>query len=245
MKHSSLIAACVLAVSLFLLVVTTQASIVSYTGAIAQKTAGDLPTTGPGGLPRLFQGDLESSTFISVFDEQQNVILPSNLSVGFVPPVNPPETLPGSPVGSIASGRSVNSHLIHFDPVGNSFNDSTKVNLMGSVTFNAPILGVIGGVNQLDNTDSNTSGHPLASIPLGLTNVHYGWDGVRGMETGTYADTIQILSSDLNTVHVNFTVADVGIDQIRVITAVPIPSAVLLFGSGLIGLAFLRRKFRN
>ena len=219
----------------------SQAAIIGFSSTVQQKTAADLPFNGPGGIPRLYQGDLESNTYLSAFDELQNVVLPSDLTVGFMPPVDPPGTLPDDPVGFIAAGTSVSSHLIHFDPVGNWFDKDTKVTLTGWVTFDAPILGVIGGVNQLDNTDSNTSGHPAANIPLGLPNVHYGWDGVRGIEIGDYADTIQILASDLHTIYVDFTVADYGIDQIRVITAVPIPATLMLLASGLAGILAWRR----
>jgi len=82
---------------------------------------------------------------ISIWDEQQNVVLVNPLEVNILPPSSYPEPYvdkgPLNP-GTIPSGTVVNSYLVHYDrPVGGE--DEYPYILEGSMTTDRPILGLI------------------------------------------------------------------------------------------------------
>lgn len=90
------------------------------------------PTGGDSFAPEAYQDDLH----FQVFDEQQGVILGSDLTPDW-----------GS---TIPSGTTVNSHFIHFDQVGTT----TWFRACGEITFDGDIIGLIVLSDSLDATDA-------------------------------------------------------------------------------------------
>jgi hypothetical protein len=134
-------------------------------------------------------GALESSDEVYVFNERQNVRLSSSLLT------DDSETIP--------AGKFVNSHLVHFDPVGSS--SSPVVSVSGSVNFDGEILGLFTTNDGLDNTDAT----------FGLSGTQYPTGENRKLdEGGVNVDTATVDGSNL-AVELR---ASFGIDQVRVIT---------------------------
>lgn len=211
--------------------VASQSAIVSVSGAAQQITLLDIPFNATAGIRRLWPGDLESNQLVRVFDEQQNAVLPVDLSYGLAPPVDP-LTWPTSPTSPpLPSGTTVSSYFVHFDPIGTS---TALVTLTGSITFDAPIVRVIVGTPGLDATDSNNLSHPVAPIPLGLPDLYYTWGGLRTLES---VDQIEVTLTAPRTLAFTLAAGD-SIDQIRVLTAaVPEPTPGQAVGIGLLVLA--------
>jgi len=138
-------------------------------------------------------GAHESSDEIYVFEEKQNVFLFSDLLT------DDSETIP--------AGTLVNSHLVHFDPVGSP---STMVSVSGTVNFDGEILGLFTTNAGLDDTDAT----------FGLTGTQYPTGSNRKLETGGEApDSATVDGSNLAVdLHAN-----TGIDQVRVITVYQLP----------------------
>jgi hypothetical protein len=134
-------------------------------------------------------GAHESNDEFYVFNEKQSIRLSSDLLTDDY------ETIP--------AGTSVNSHLVHFDPVGSP---SPAVSVSGSVNFDGDILGLYHTNEGLDNTDST----------FGLAGTTYPTGSNRKLDlSGSGADTVTVDGSNLAVdLH-----ATTGIDQIRVITA--------------------------
>ena len=101
--------------------------------------------------------------------------------------------------------------------------------LEGSITFDQRIIGVILTLNSLQNSDF-----------LGFANT-FDDGSLRGLEWGYdwfgISDDLKTLSMHLHT--------NVQLDNIRILTEVPIPSTLLLLGSGLFGLIGMRRRFKK
>ena len=151
-------------------------------------------------------GQTESDTIIRAYDEVQGHTLNAALHVDIT--LASTYTVFENLVGSdIPSGTVINSHFLHFDPVGSSTPAKAAT---GSVSFaGETIIGVIffnGGIasNQfLGNSDF-----------LGIPGVTYPTaNQTRDLESG---DSLT-LSSDLKTVSVSLT-ADTSVDQVRIIT---------------------------
>ena len=152
-------------------------------------------------------------------DEDQNVTLTNALNVNILA-----DGLGGGGgSGTIAQGSIVSSQYIFFDPF-------TTYDQQGTVSFNSNILGIITSRNLLNNSDF-----------LQADGVTYLEPSLRGLEAG---DSVTI--TNLQTISVDWSAGSPG-DYIRVVTAataVPIPSAIWLFGSGLLGL-FTHLKIRR
>lgn len=169
---------------------------------------------------------LESNSKIFAFTEMPGLTLDYELAVDITSPGFYGEVGNLTP-GSIEAKTVVDVYFIHFDPVKN------LVNLLGSITFDQDILGVIVLNESLDATD-RMLGFPGTAYPTGLNN--------RGLDFGgVYSDFIT-LSEDRRTISINWQ-ATRRVDQIRIITAIPAPGALVLLGlAGLAGTTRRRRK---
>lgn len=173
--------------------------------------------------PSILLNQWESNTEIRGWFERQ-VTLTAPLSLGHVNPgfVNDESQLVG---GSVASGTTVQSYMVRLDPVAQG-----PSILTGFVIFDAPILGVLIG-SQLGPTDS----------VLARPGITYNANSFRGMELNgadPEQDSFQISADRLR---IDFTM-DVNdwTDDIRIVTAIPSPSAAALLGLG--GLMAARRR---
>lgn len=158
---------------------------------------------------------LESDTEMWVFNEVQGLVLASDLSVDF-----------GGTGGVISAGTKINSHFVHKDTLGGT------VTLSGTATFDEIILGIIASPSGLNTSDS-ILGLAGTSYPFGLDK--------RGTQIGEVGDSITFTVDTLTLTSVTSSRPD----QLRVITAsstVPVPAAVWLFGSGLLGLVGMARR---
>ncbi|MFZ4574833.1 MAG: hypothetical protein ACOYN0_10580 [Phycisphaerales bacterium] len=127
--------------------------------------------------------------------------------------------------GAIPAGTAVSSYILHADSVG-----ITTRTYEGSVTFSDDILGIIVGSNRLINTDAR----------FGRDGTAY-WNGTsRGLDLGANPGTETLfLSVNRNTVAFRLTVGE-GMDEVRVLTAIPSPGALAL--AGLAASTGLRRR---
>ena len=180
-------------------------------------TSGVLQATGlmkfvsPG--PDFVPGRYEDSDHILAFPERSRVLLKSDLEVNV--------TEPGQYIRvrrwgkrSIAAGQMVRSYLLQLNPIGEFFrNETDGARVIGQITFDRPILGLIGGTTLLTSTDEQL-GHPLGD---------YG-DTRRGIEP-TRPDDLPdsgrdnvTLSRDRRTLSLDLS-ASSAVDQIRVVVA--------------------------
>ncbi len=149
---------------------------------------------------------LASNTCVRLFDERQDLKLEKALKVD----ISKPRTYDGprdlTPV-SIPAGTIIDSHFLHADNVG-----AAKIRLVGSVTFDADIIGVIVQDGSLDKSD--WVGSPTTKYPDRLD--------LRGLELGSPAkgDDLVTISADRRTITFNVGFSTV-LDSIRVITANP------------------------
>jgi len=189
------------------------------TFAATISTTGDITIIPP--PPDVTLNALNSDTNIWIFDEVQDFVLTTDLSVNF-----------GGSGGVISAGTKINSQFVHKDIV------SGLITLSGTATFDGIILGIIASPTFLSASDSI----------LGLTGTSYptGLDrrGIQIGEGGASADSIIFSENTLTLISESSSRPD----QIRVITAVstvPVPAAFWLFGSGLIGLISVTKRKHN
>ena len=180
-------------------------------------TSGVLQATGlmkfvsPG--PDFVPGRYEDSDHILAFPERSRVLLKSDLEVNV--------TEPGQYIRvrrwgkrSIAAGQMVRSYLLQLNPIGEfTRGEVSGARVIGQITFDRPILGLIGGTTLLTSTDEQL-GHPLGD---------YG-DTRRGIEP-TRPDDLPdsgrdnvTLSRDRRTLSLDLS-ASSAVDQIRVVVS--------------------------
>lgn len=154
------------------------------------------------------------------FDEGQNIDITVELAVDIIA-----DGLGGgSGPGVVPMGSTVASHYIFYDPLLIS-------SQIGTIEFDSNIFGIM-----------TSTGNMSASDFLINTGVNYLNPIARGLES---IDTITI--TGLQTITVDWTAGNPG-DYIRVLTdfspgaVVPVPAAVWLFGSGLIGLIGVTKR---
>lgn len=170
-----------------------------------------VPLANPLGAPNSVGQNNFNTPNLYAFDEDQNIVLGAPLVVD---------------VGSspLAAGATVASHYVFFDP-------GPSLTVIGTVNFDAPVLGIITSTGTL-----------IASDFLANTGVNYLSPAARGLEPG---DSVTI--SGPNQISFRTTAADPG-DYVRVLTtfspsAVPEPGSIaLLIGAGVGGLMLKRRK---
>lgn len=95
---------------------------------------------------------LQSNTQIYVFQERSNYVLPSDVTVD----ATSPGTYSSDPgTATITAGTSVNAYIVHMDVTQQTTHGSIGGNpSAGGITFDYPIIGVIGMAANLDATDS-------------------------------------------------------------------------------------------
>lgn len=176
------------------------------------------------------QNELESSEKLFVFEER-TLVTPSGVTVNILDPglYDQADELVD---GSLPGGLEVISNFVHFDRVP----ETGLPNLVGSVTFDQDVIGIIVLSDELTATDADfgavgtvyTSGPPFA-------------DDRRGLEfaQAPILDAVT-LSDDRRTVTI-----DAGSllarDGVRIITNVPEPASLGVLLAGLIVSALRRR----
>lgn len=188
-------------------------------------------------------GALESSTNFWAFNEKQSYTLTTDLLVD--------ELLAASASGVISAGTTVNSYFIHADPMGDSTLPEDAVTLVGTITFDTPILGLIWSGVACEYCPASPM-YIDASDYLGSASTIYPTGGLgRGMEMDDFyagngtQDFITISADGYSLTTVSSAALPLRSDQLRVITAVvPLPPAFWLLGTGLVALAGVgwRRK---
>lgn len=167
-------------------------------------------------------GQWTSNTEIRAWFERQTT-LSANLTLSHINPglVDASAQLVG---GSVTAGQSVQSYMIRVDPATNA-----AVTLSGFVVFDTPIIGII--INPfLGATD------PI----LGRPGVTYNTNTNRGLELDDGTPDSFEISADRLRIDFTLFVENGPTDDIRVITAIPAPSAAALLGLG--GLLAARRR---
>lgn len=193
-------------------------NVTTGTGSFVKLTVPFLDST----PPNTVGDDNFQSANLYGFDEDQNINVTTDLNVDILA-----DGMGGSSgSGIVMMGSTVASHYIFFDPGPNT-------DIVGTITFDSEIFGIITSTDNLADSDF-----------LANTGVTYENDSLRGLESG---DIVTI--TGLNTIEVDFFAGSPG-DYIRVLTdfspggVIPIPAAVWLFGSALLGFAGIARRKR-
>jgi hypothetical protein len=180
-------------------------------------TSGVLQVTGlmkfvsPG--PDFAPGRYEDSERILVFPERERVLLKSDLEVNVTQPgqyirVHRKDKHP------IAAGKIIRSYLLQLNPIGEfGRNEVDGARVIGQITFDRPILGLIGGTKQLIGTD-NLLGHPLGDY----RGTKRGIEPARPDDLPESGRDNVTLSRDRMTLSLDLA-ASSAVDQIRVVVS--------------------------
>ena len=189
----------------------------------------------------------ESDTHISLYKEQENFLLLENLNVDYI----------GSSKdeGVIAAGTMVNSFFLNFDAEGIEYTQDS-LHGFGSYLFDTEILGIIWSGTRpgaqpvskgfLDLSD-DILGLATTAYPTGVLGTAYPTDVLgRGLEPEAFYNTnntedVVTVSNFGRQLDLSLFVKPAYADQLRVITAVPEPSTLVLFGAAALCLLNLRR----
>jgi len=164
-------------------------------------------------------------------NEQFVSLLVSDLAAG-----EQTRTSPG-PSGTLGAG-TYSSYMLHMEA---DVSTGGNQEYFGSITFSQEIVGLI--YNRFENCASHdVFGAPGTTYPgAGYPSPGVTCDEKQNFDFGSGVRNFIALSADRKTLEFNqFTPHD--LDQIRVLTAVPVPAAVWLFGSGLGLLGWMRRR---
>lgn len=184
---------------------------------------------------------LESDDHAFVFQEQRNVTLGSDLLVD--------QLISSDSMGSISAGTVVNSTFFHFDPVGIAARAPDLVTVLGSMTFDSPILGLIWTGVACPEPCPFSPEYLDASDFLGAAGTQYPTGGLgRGLETDPFYDRNGsrdlIVNIDATSIGINTTAFPNRSDQLRIITAsLPEPGTFWLLVFGIAGMLFGRKCF--
>jgi hypothetical protein len=186
--------------------VVTAGALSSVVWAAILSTTGQMTKIAP--PPSVEFHQLESNTTQFAFDERQCVTLARNLKVNITTPGTYDDFSDLTP-GIIPAGTKVSSHFVHADKVGTG---PPRIELEGTLTTDAPVLGIIIKQGQLNKSDF-----------LGATGTVY--------PTGDFGRALQldgqnefvILDPNLQSVTVH-TDNQFHADQVRVITECEVPA---------------------
>jgi hypothetical protein len=180
-------------------------------------TSGVLQATGlmkfvsPG--PDFVPGRCEDSERILVFLERSKVLLESDLKVNVTEPgqyirVRRRDKQP------IAAGQVIRSYLLQLNPIGEFTREETDgARVIGQITFDRPILGLIGGTSLLTRTDK-LLGHPLGDYG----GTRRGIEPTRPDDLPDSGRDNVTLSRDRRTLSLDLS-ASSAVDQIRVVVS--------------------------
>lgn len=184
-------------------------------------TSGVLQATGlmkfvsPG--PNFVPGRYEDSEHILVFPERSHVVLESDIDVNVTEPgqyarVRRQDKRP------IAAGQAVRSYLLQLNPIGEfTREESDHARVIGQITIDRPILGLIGRTTLLTRTDA-LLGHPLGNYGMARRGI----EPPRPEDQSDSGRDIVTLSLDRHTLSLDLS-ASSAVDQIRVIVAESAP----------------------
>jgi hypothetical protein len=141
---------------------------------------------------------------VRIFEEQLAYVLSGPLSID-ISTVGSFTTYKDLTPGEVGSGVTINSHILHVDPPGNSL-----LEVEASVSFDSDILGLIVLSSSLESTNSI----------VGSPGVFYGRVPNRGLELGGSDPTPDGLtvSEDRRTLSIQGSTQN-WMDEVRVITA--------------------------
>ncbi len=206
--------------------------IISLTGAIQIVDESLVPNS-------VSEGNWENDDFLRVFSERQNYLLPTSVAIDIATPGTYGRNAGFVPsTQSIGINTAINSHFLHFDPIGAPGNMTRA----GSITFDTDILGVIVGVFNGVNVASPNNTLGLSNGILGIPRISY---DVSISELYPGGGDQITLSSDRRSLSL-LLISGPGSDNVRIITqAVPEPEnafVCMLFVALLILMA--QRKHR-
>lgn len=181
-------------------------------------TSGVLQTTGlmkfvsPG--PKFVPGRHEDDDHILVFSERDNVLLQVALAVDLVE-AGQYQRINRKERHLVAAGQRVRSYLLQLDPIGRlQRDDPNKSRVIGQITFDRPIIGLIASSTKLHATD-DALGHPhgdYGTAPRGI-------EPHRRVDSTASGRDVVVLSKDQRTLSLDLS-AGSAVDQIRVVIAV-------------------------
>jgi hypothetical protein len=186
------------------------------------------------------EGNWESDDFLRVFSERQNYMLPVSVNVDITNPGTYGRTAGFVPVSqSIGAGSFINSHYMHFDPIGTPGNMTRA----GSITFDTDVVGIIVGVLNGTNVGDPNNTLGLSNPILGIPRITY---DVAIADLFLGGGDQLTLSGDRRSVSFLF-ISGRGSDNVRILTSAIVPepertSAYLLIVA-LLGL-LIHRKHR-
>jgi hypothetical protein len=161
--------------------------------------------------PDFVPGRYEDSEHILVFPERSGVLLESDLLVDLDEP-GQYQRIHRNEEKTIGAGRRVGSYLLQLDPTGRlKKKDPNKTRVMGQLTFDRPILGLIGSTAKLDMTD-DVLGHPRGEYP----KTQRGIEPTRPADLPDSGRGVVTLSQDRRTLSLDLS-AGSAVDQIRVV----------------------------
>ncbi|MCG3179593.1 MAG: hypothetical protein BIFFINMI_01931 [Phycisphaerae bacterium] len=196
--------------------------------------------------PNVNVGVLQSDTLVYLFAEKQITVGDTDaITVDALVPASLPvtyDTLHPGTNALLAAGTKVRSYFVHMDAAANS----GAIVITGSFTFPGDVVALI-----FEDSGTASSGPGLVDVSdsiFGLAGVTYPTHpGVqiayRGAVEGETADIITV-AADGRTVNFTLRAVDTGIDQMRVLVAVPEPGTLLLLGVAAAGAALRRRRTR-
>jgi hypothetical protein len=173
------------------------------------QTTGLMKFVSPG--PDFVPGRYEDSEHILVFPERSGVLLESDLLVDLDQP-GQYHRIHRKEKKIISAGRRVRSYLLQFDPIGRlQKKDPNKTRVMGQLTFDRPIVGLIGSTAKLDLTD-DVLGHPRGEY----SKTQRGIEPTRPADLPDSGRDVVTLSQDRRTLSLDLS-AGSAVDQIRIV----------------------------